>query len=57
MRTRGLLAFCFVSASAQACSVTLHEEIPATVLETSERSAYTADGRLFVIGSRPGLDP
>lgn len=34
------------------CDVTLNQVIPASDLESTERSAFTSDGRLFVIGSR-----
>ena len=37
----------------QACSVTLTEQVPASELDFTERSAFTSDGRLFVIGIRP----
>lgn len=37
----------------QACSVTLTEKVPASELDMTERSSFTADGRLFVIGVRP----
>ena len=39
--------------SLAACDVTIEQQVPYTELDATERSSFTSDGRLFVIGVRP----
>lgn len=53
MRLRVELCLLAVLNTLSACSITLSPVIAPSELDTTERGAFTDDGRFFVIGSRP----
>jgi hypothetical protein len=53
MRNGPVLLWLFATACMQACSVTLTQQVAPSELDFTERSSFTEDGRLFVIGTRP----
>jgi hypothetical protein len=52
MKTRTAIMFAGAFALLSACDVTLTQRVSPSDLDLTERSAFTSDGRLFVIGAR-----
>lgn len=53
MRIYNFITTAFVWVTASACEVTIQQAVAPSALDATERSSFTSDGRLFVIGVRP----